>query len=78
MLLNGSVGALDEIAVVVLAFGVLWVAVKLGGRGRRDEAEDGDDEPEEGGAAASERQPGPAEERPGRPEGRREPPGAGS
>jgi len=32
LLLNGAAGAWDELAIALVAFGVLWVAVKLVGR----------------------------------------------
>jgi hypothetical protein len=41
LLLHGEAGSLDEIAIAVAAFVVLWVAVKLAGRKPSDdEAED--------------------------------------
>lgn len=32
LLLHGAAGGLDEIAIGVVALGVLWIAVKLAGR----------------------------------------------
>jgi hypothetical protein len=32
LLLNGAAGGWDELAVALIAVGVLWVAVKLAGR----------------------------------------------
>jgi hypothetical protein len=43
LVLHGVAGGWDELIIAVVAFGVLWLAVKLAGRGRRDE-----EEPEEG------------------------------
>jgi hypothetical protein len=43
MLFHGVAGGWDELAIALVAFGVLWVAVKLAGRksaGDDDEAED--------------------------------------
>ena len=40
VLLHGAAGGLDEIAIGVVAFGVLWIAVKLAGRKPADDGED--------------------------------------
>lgn len=42
VLLHGAAGGLDEIAIGVVAFGVLWIAVKLAGRKPADEDDDED------------------------------------
>jgi hypothetical protein len=42
LLLHGENGGLDEIAIAVAAFVVLWVAVKLAGR--KPSAEEDDDD----------------------------------
>jgi hypothetical protein len=39
VLLNGAAGGWDELAIAVVALGVLWLAVKLAGR-RRPEPDD--------------------------------------
>jgi hypothetical protein len=45
LLLNGAAGGWDELAIAVVALGVLWLAVKLAGRKRAgSEAEDEDAE----------------------------------
>jgi hypothetical protein len=43
LVLHGVAGGWDELIIAVTAFGVLFLAVKLAGRGRHDEVE-----PEEG------------------------------
>ncbi len=43
LVLHGVAGGWDELIIAVMAFGVLFLAVKLAGRGTRDEKE-----PEEG------------------------------
>jgi hypothetical protein len=40
LLLNGAAGAWDELAIALIAFGVLWVAVKLVGRRPTGQDED--------------------------------------
>jgi hypothetical protein len=40
LLLNGAAGGWDELAIALIAVGVIWVAVKLAGR--KPAAEDGD------------------------------------
>ena len=42
LLLHGAAGGLDEIAIGVVALGVLWIAVKLAGR--KPAADDGEEE----------------------------------
>jgi hypothetical protein len=44
LLLHGEAGGWDELAIAVVAFGVLWVAVKLAGRKSADDDEDEDEE----------------------------------
>jgi hypothetical protein len=39
LLLNGAAGGWDELAIAVVALGVLWLAVKLAGR-KRPEPDD--------------------------------------
>ncbi len=38
--LHGDGGYLDELVIVVVAFVVLWVAVRLAGRGQNDESDE--------------------------------------
>ena len=40
MLLNGAAGGWDELAIAVVALGVLWLAVKLAGRKRPEQDDD--------------------------------------
>ncbi|HLZ29783.1 MAG TPA: hypothetical protein VKV73_20890 [Chloroflexota bacterium] len=40
VLLNGAAGGWDELAIAVVALGVLWLAVKLAGRKRPDQDDD--------------------------------------
>jgi hypothetical protein len=40
VLLNGAAGGWDELAIAVVALGVLWLAVKLAGRKRPDPEDD--------------------------------------
>lgn len=40
LLFNGGVGSWDELAIALIAVGVLWVAVKLAGRKTPAEEED--------------------------------------
>jgi hypothetical protein len=46
LVLHGAAGGWDELAVAIVAFGVLWIAVKLAGRrpAGDDDDEDGVDE----------------------------------
>lgn len=44
VLLHGAAGGLDEIAIGVVAFGVLWFAVKLAGRKPADDDEQEEEE----------------------------------
>jgi hypothetical protein len=46
LLLNGAAGGWDELAIAVLALGVLWVAVKLAGRKRLADEDELDAEQE--------------------------------
>jgi len=45
LLLNGAAGGWDELAIALIALGVIWVAVKLAGR--KPPAEDEDTPPTE-------------------------------
>ena len=40
LLLNGAAGGWDELAIAVVALGVLWLAVKLAGRKRPGQEDD--------------------------------------
>ena len=42
LLLNGAAGGWDELAIALVALGVLWVAVKLAGRKSADSGSDED------------------------------------
>jgi hypothetical protein len=42
LLLNGAAGGWDELAILLVALGVLWVAVKLAGRKSADSGSDED------------------------------------
>ncbi len=42
VVLHGSVGGWDEVAIAVAAFVVLWIAVKVAGRKPADDEEDGE------------------------------------
>jgi hypothetical protein len=44
LLLHGEAGGWDELLIAVVAFGVLWVAVKLAGRKSAGADEDEDEE----------------------------------
>ena len=44
VLLHGEAGGLDELIIAVVAFGVLFLAVKLAGRKPADDAESDEDE----------------------------------
>jgi len=44
LLLHGEAGGLDELVIAVVAFGVLYLAVKLAGRKPADDAEQADEE----------------------------------
>jgi hypothetical protein len=57
LLLHGEAGGWDELAIAVVAFGVLWVAVKLAGRKSADADDEDEDENEEARAAAKEEEP---------------------
>jgi hypothetical protein len=50
LLLNGATGGWDELAIAVVALGVLWLAVKLAGRKRPGEDDEAalDESAEEG------------------------------
>jgi hypothetical protein len=52
LFLHGEAGGWDELAIAVVAFGVLWVAVKLAGRKSADD-DDQDEEEREAARAAS-------------------------
>jgi flagellar biosynthesis/type III secretory pathway M-ring protein FliF/YscJ len=43
VLLHGAVGGFDELAIAVVAFVVLWIAVKLAGRKSANDEDDEDD-----------------------------------
>jgi hypothetical protein len=45
LFLHGENGALDELAIAVAAFVVLWVAVKLAGRKPAEVGEEDEDAP---------------------------------
>jgi len=57
VLLNGAAGGWDELAIAVVALGVLWLAVKLAGR-KRPGSDDEDAALDE--LAAQEEHPNPA------------------
>jgi hypothetical protein len=40
LVLNGAAGGWDELAIAVVALGVLWLAVKLAGRKRPGQDDD--------------------------------------
>jgi cell division septation protein DedD len=40
LLLNGATGGWDELAIALVALGVLWLAVKLAGRKRAGQDDD--------------------------------------
>jgi hypothetical protein len=40
LLLHGEAGGWDELIIALVAFGVLWIAVKLAGRKPSDEGDD--------------------------------------
>jgi hypothetical protein len=42
--LHGEAGGWDELAIAVVAFGVLWLAVKLAGRKSAEGDDDGEDD----------------------------------
>ncbi|HET6315497.1 MAG TPA: hypothetical protein VFG86_03485 [Chloroflexota bacterium] len=44
VLLHGEAGGLDELIIAVVAFGVLYLAVKLAGRKPADDAEPDEEE----------------------------------
>ena len=44
LVLNGAAGGWDELAIAVVALGVLWLAVKLAGRKRPGQDDDAVDE----------------------------------
>jgi hypothetical protein len=44
LLLNGAAGGWDELAIAVVALGVLWLAVKLAGRKKPDQDDDAADQ----------------------------------
>jgi len=51
LLFHGAAGGWDELAIALVAFGVLWVAVKLAGRksaGDDDEDDEAEATPEAG------------------------------
>ena len=43
VLLHGEGGVLDELVIVAVSFAVLWLAVRLGGRGRAEEDDEAAD-----------------------------------
>ncbi len=43
VLLHGEGGFLDELVIVAVSFAVLWLAVRLGGRGRAEEDDEAAD-----------------------------------
>jgi hypothetical protein len=47
-LLHGEAGGLDELIIALVAFGVLWLAVKLAGRKPVDEDADAEEAAEPG------------------------------
>ena len=53
VLLHGMAGGWDELAIAVVAFGVLWIAVKLAGRKSASDDEDEAAEPDEDQTDAS-------------------------
>lgn len=46
--IHGVAGGWDELAIALVAFGVMWVAVKLAGRKAQDDDEDEDEAAPEG------------------------------
>ncbi len=42
LLLHGEAGGWDELIIAIVAFGVLWLAVKLAGRKSAEDDEDAD------------------------------------
>jgi hypothetical protein len=44
VLLNGAAGGWDELAIALVALGVLWLAVKLAGRKPAQDTDDAVDE----------------------------------
>jgi len=57
VLLNGATGGWDELAIAVVALGVLWLAVKLAGRKRTGQDDDDDAAPDELAVNDKERHP---------------------
>jgi hypothetical protein len=57
LLLHGEAGGWDELLIALVAFGVLWIAVKLAGR---KPAEEGDDEDPVADPPAVDAEEGPA------------------
>jgi hypothetical protein len=55
LLLNGAAGGWDELAIAVIALGVLWLAVKLAGRKKPDS--DDDAAPDESGVEEEHQDP---------------------
>jgi hypothetical protein len=51
LLFHGAAGGWDELAIALVAFGVLWVAVKLAGR--KSAGDDDEDEADEAADAAA-------------------------
>jgi hypothetical protein len=49
--IHGVAGGWDELAIAVVAFGVMWVAVKLAGRKAHDDDEDDEKDDDEQAAA---------------------------
>jgi hypothetical protein len=48
VLLHGAFGGWDELVIALVAFGVLWVAVKIAGRKSAGDTEDDDEDVEPG------------------------------
>jgi len=44
LVLHGEAGGFDELVIALVAFGVLWLAVRLAGRKSADETEEGSTE----------------------------------
>lgn len=47
VVLNGAMGPLDEILVIALGFGIVWIALRIGGRKPKDADDTEEDRPEE-------------------------------
>lgn len=57
LVLNGATGAWDELAIALVALGVLWLGVKLAGR--KQAAQDDDDAGEDFGLEKERKHPAP-------------------